>query len=175
MKKSMHVGWFKPAIALALFLALVLPTFGQVEKGRFVGRITDGSGAVVPNASVKAVNIGTNITQDAVTNDSGEYVITPVSAGQYRLTVTATGFQTTTTSVIEVNVGQIAREDLALKVGSSTTTIEVTTESPLINTDSATIGTVVSNQQLTDLPLNGRGFYQLAELTPGAVLLICHW
>ncbi len=171
MKKSMHVGWFKPAIALALFLALVLPAFSQVEKGRFVGRITDGSGAVVPNASVKAVNIGTNITQDAVTNDSGEYVITPVSAGQYRLTVNANGFQTTTTSVIEVHVGQIAREDLALKVGSSTTTIEVTTESPLINTDSATIGTVVSNQQLTDLPLNGRGFYQLAELTPGAVLL----
>ncbi len=171
MKKSMHVGWFKPAIALALFLALVIPTSSQVEKGRFVGRITDGSGAVVPNASVKAVNIGTNITQDAVTNDSGEYVITPVSAGQYRLTVTANGFQTTTTSVIEVNVGQIAREDLALKVGSSTTTIEVTTESPLINTDSATIGTIVSNQQLTDLPLNGRGFYQLAELTPGAVLL----
>jgi len=171
VKKSMHVGWFKPAIALALFLALVLPAFSQVEKGRFVGRITDGSGAVVPNASVKAVNIGTNITQDAVTNDSGEYVITPVSAGQYRLTVNANGFQTTTTSVIEVHVGQIAREDLALKVGSSTTTIEVTTESPLINTDSATIGTVVSNQQLTDLPLNGRGFYQLAELTPGAVLL----
>jgi hypothetical protein len=171
VKKSMHVGWYKPAIALALFLVLVLPAFSQVEKGRFVGRITDGSGAVVPNASVKAVNIGTNITQDAVTNDSGEYVITPVSAGQYRLTVTANGFQTTTTSVIEVNVGQIAREDLALKVGSSTTTIEVTTESPLINTDTATIGTVVSNQQLTDLPLNGRGFYQLAELTPGAVLL----
>jgi len=171
VKKSTHVGWFKPAGALALFLALVSPAFCQVEKGRFVGRITDGSGAVVPNASVKAVNIGTNITQEAVTNDSGEYVITPVSAGQYRLTVTANGFQTTTTSVIEVNVGQIAREDLALKVGSSTTTIEVTTESPLINTDSATIGTIVSNQQLTDLPLNGRGFYQLAELTPGAVLL----
>ncbi|HTH42128.1 MAG TPA: carboxypeptidase-like regulatory domain-containing protein [Terracidiphilus sp.] len=171
MKKRMHVGWFKSALTLAFFLALVLPGFSQVEKGRFVGRITDGSGAVVPNASVKAVNIGTNIAQEAVTNATGEYVITPVSAGQYRLTVTATGFQTITTSVIEVNVGQIAREDLALKVGSSTTTIEVTTESPLINTDSATIGTVVSNQQLTDLPLNGRGFYQLAELTPGAALL----
>ncbi len=167
----MHVGWFKPALTLALFLALVLPGFSQVEKGRFVGRITDGSGAVVANASVKAVNIGTNIAQEAVTNETGDYVITPVSAGQYRLTVTATGFQTITTSVIEVNVGQIAREDLALKVGSSTTTIEVTTESPLINTDSATIGTVVSNQQLTDLPLNGRGFFQLAELTPGAALL----
>jgi len=171
VKKKMHVGWFKPALTLALFLALVLPGFSQVEKGRFVGRITDASGAVVPNASVKAVNIGTNISQEAVTNDTGEYVITPVSAGQYRLSVSATGFQTTTTSVIEVNVGQIAREDLALKVGSSTTTVEVTTETPLINTDSATMATVVSNQQLTELPLNGRGFFQLAELTPGTALL----
>ena len=85
--------------------------------------------------------------------------------------MTAAGFQTISTSVIEVNVGQIVREDLVLKIGASTTTIEVTTEASLINTDSATMGTIVSNQQLTDLPLNGRGFYQLAELTPGAALL----
>jgi hypothetical protein len=161
----------KPALALALFLVVMLPAFSQVEKGRFVGRIEDVQGAVVPNAQVKATNIGTNITQEAVTNSTGEFVITPVSAGQYRLNVSASGFQTITTSVIEVNVGQIVREDLTLKVGASTTTIEVTTETQLINTDSATMGTIVSNQQLTDLPLNGRGFFQLAELTPGATLL----
>lgn len=171
MNKSRHVGWLKPALMLALLLTLALPGLAQVEKGRFVGRITDPQGAVVANATVKATNIGTNITQDAVTNSTGEFVITPVAAGQYKLSVAASGFQTITTSVIEVNVGQIVREDLTLQVGSSTTTIEVTTEAALINTDSATIGTVVSNQQLTDLPLNGRGFYQLAELTPGAVLL----
>ncbi len=171
MKKITHVGWIKPALALALFLVVVLPAFSQVEKGRFVGRIEDVQGAVVPNAQVKATNIGTNITQEAVTNSTGEFVITPVSAGQYRLNVSASGFQTITTSVIEVNVGQIVREDLTLKVGASTTTIEVTTEAQLINTDSATMGTIVSNQQLTDLPLNGRGFFQLAELTPGAALL----
>jgi hypothetical protein len=149
----------------------LLPAFGQVEKGRFVGRIADPQGAVVPGAHVKATNIGTNITQEAVTNETGEFVITPVSAGQYRLTVSASGFQNITTSVIEVNVGQVVREDLTLNIGSSTETIEVTTEASLINTDSATMGTVVSNQQLTDLPLNGRGFFQLAELTPGAALL----
>jgi Carboxypeptidase regulatory-like domain len=171
VKKNMHVRWLGPAVTLALFLAMVIPGFSQVEKGRFVGRIEDQQGAVVPNAHVKATNIGTNINQEAFTNSTGEFVITPVSAGQYRLTVSASGFQTITTSVIEVDVGQIVREDLTLNVGSSTTTVEVTTEAPLINTDSATMGTVVSNQQLTDLPLNGRGFYQLAELTPGAVLL----
>jgi hypothetical protein len=171
VKKSINVGWFRPALTLALFLALVLPGFSQVEKGRFVGRITDPQGAVIPNAQVKATNIGTNISQEAVTNGTGEFVITPVSAGQYRLTITASGFSTITTSNIEVNVGQIVREDLTMNVGTSTTTVQVTTESPLINTDSATMGTVVSNQQLTDLPLNGRGFFQLAELTPGTALL----
>ncbi|HVU45117.1 MAG TPA: carboxypeptidase-like regulatory domain-containing protein [Terracidiphilus sp.] len=115
--------------------------------------------------------MNTNIIQTAETNSTGEYVITPVVAGVYRLSVSAAGFQTATTGQIEVQVGQIAREDLVLKVGASTTTIEVTTEAPLLSTDSATMGTVVSNRQLTDLPLNGRGFYQLAELTPGAALL----
>ncbi len=161
-----------PLIAmLVLFLTLGISAFGQVETGRFVGSISDPQGAVVPNATVKATNVGTNIVQTATTSSAGDFVITPVAAGEYKLTVTASGFETVTTSTIEVQVGQIVREDLTLKVGASTTTIQVTTETPLISTDSATIGTVVSNQQLTDLPLNGRGFYQLAELTPGAALL----
>src|ERR1019366_3600867 len=171
MKKYRILARIQAVVLLALFVAVGIPAFAQVEKGRFVGRIADPQGAVVPNASVKATNIGTNITQSAETNSTGEFVITPVSAGQYKLTVSASGFKTITTSDIEVDVGQIVREDLTLQVGSSTTTIEVTTETSLINTDSATMGTIVSNQQLSDLPLNGRGFFQLAELTPGAALL----
>jgi hypothetical protein len=162
---------FQSIVLLAIFLAVGISASAQVEAGRFVGSITDGQGAVVPNAIVKATNTGTNIVRTAVSNSTGEFVITPVPAGKYKLSVTAPGFQTTTTSEVEVNVGQIVREDLALKIGASSETIEVTTEAALINTDSATMGTVVSNQQLTDLPLNGRGFYQLAELTPGATLL----
>lgn len=171
MKKCRIAFRIQSAVTLAIFLALGTSLFAQVEAGRLVGRISDSQGAVVPNASVKATNIATNIVQEAVTNSTGEFVITPVAAGEYKLGVTATGFETATTGTIEVQVGQIVREDITLKVGASTTTIEVTTEAPLLSTDSATIGTVVSNQQLTDLPLNGRGFYQLAELTPGAALL----
>ena len=70
-----------------------------------------------------------------------------------------------------MQVGQIVREDLKLKVGSSSTTVEVNTAAPLLNTDSATVGQVITNRQLTELPLNGRGFFKLAELTPGAALL----
>jgi hypothetical protein len=144
---------------------------GQVESGRFVGRITDVQGASVPHAIVKATNTGTNIVQSAVTDSSGDFVITPVSAGVYSLSVTATGFQTINASNIEVQVGQIVREDLEMKVGEATTTVEVYTDVPLLSTDSATLGTVMTNQQVTSLPLNGRGFYRLAELTPGAALL----
>ncbi len=146
-------------------------TNGQVESGRFVGRITDVQGASVPHAIVKATNTGTNIVQSAVTDSSGDFVITPVSAGVYSLSITATGFQTINASNIEVQVGQIVREDLEMKVGEATTTVEVYTDVPLLSTDSATLGTVMTNQQVTSLPLNGRGFYRLAELTPGAALL----
>ncbi len=145
--------------------------FAQVESGRFVGRVADPQDAVVANASVTARNVETNVTQTAVTDGNGNFVITPVAAGNYVLSVTAPGFETTATSSVEVQVGQIVREDLKLLIGSSTTTVEVHTTTPLLNTDSATVGTVITNRQLTDLPLNGRGFFRLAELTPGAALL----
>src|SRR6266550_5775924 len=165
IKRSQNV------MVLALLLGAALSTNGQVESGRFVGRITDVQGASVPHAIVKATNTGTNIVQSAIADSSGDFVITPVSAGVYSLSVTATGFQTINASNIEVQVGQIVREDLELKVGEATTTVEVYTDVPLLSTDSATLGTVMTNQQVTSLPLNGRGFYKLAELTPGAALL----
>jgi len=126
---------------------------------------------VIAQASVSVKNVGTNITQTAVTDSDGNYVITPVAAGVYVLTVSAPGFSTSTTSNIVLQVGQTVREDLQLKVGSASTTVQVTADIPLLSTDTATIGTVVTNRQLTDLPLNGRGFFRLAELTPGAALL----
>jgi len=159
------------ALVLVLLLGVSTSAFGQVESGRFVGRITDVQGAVVPHAIVKVTNAGTNIVQTAITDSTGDFVITPVSPGVYSLSITATGFETVTASNIEVQVGQIVREDLVLRVGEATTTIQVYTDVPLMSTDTATLGTVMTNQQLTDLPLNGRGFYRLAELTPGAALL----
>jgi hypothetical protein len=171
MKAHKIVIGIQNVLVLVLLLGAARSTFGQVEAGRFVGHITDLQGAGVPHAIVKATNVGTNIVQTALTDSSGDFVITPVSAGVYSLNVTATGFQTINASNIEVQVGQVVREDLELKVGEATTTIEVYTEIPMLSTDTATLGTVVTNQQLTDLPLNGRGFFRLAELTPGAALL----
>jgi hypothetical protein len=143
----------------------------QVEQGRFVGHIVDPSNAAIPGAIVEARNMGTNITQRAVTNETGDFVITPVFAGSYILTVTATGFQKATTKVVEVQVGQIVRQDLILPIGTANTVVEVTTTAPLLSTDSATVGQVITNKQIVELPVNGRGFYRLAQLTPGAALL----
>src|SRR5882724_7276163 len=171
MKARKLIPRIQNVMVLVFLLGVALSTNGQVESGRFVGRITDVQGASVPHAIVKATNTGTNIVQSAITDSSGDFVITPVSAGVYSLSVTATGFQTINASNIEVQVGQIVREDLELKVGEATTTVEVYTDVPLLSTDTATLGTVVTNQQVTSLPLNGRGFFRLAELTPGAALL----
>ena len=123
-------------VLVPVLLGLALSAYGQVESGRFVGHITDIQGAGVPHAIVKATNTGTNIVQSAITDSTGDFVITPVSAGVYSLSVTATGFQTINASNIEVQVGQIVREDLELKVGETTTTVEVYTHVPLLSTDS---------------------------------------
>jgi Carboxypeptidase regulatory-like domain len=152
-------------------LLLTISALAQVEQGRFVGRIVDPQGAYVAGASIKVANLGTAIVQTAVTDNSGNFVITPVQAGIYSLNVAARGFETMTISQIEVQVGQVVREDLRLRIGSANVTVEVTTTQPLLTTESATVGQVISNQQLSDLPLNGRGFFRLAELTPGAALL----
>ncbi|SFS07238.1 Carboxypeptidase regulatory-like domain-containing protein [Granulicella pectinivorans] len=171
MKKITFHGAIKLCMLAMMALCFVRVAVGQVEQGRFVGRIADPSDSVVPGATVKVTNMGTNITQTAVTNESGEFVITPVQAGIYSLSITAAGFETTTASNIEVQVGQIVREDMKLRIGASNISVEVTTAAALLSTDSATIGQVITNKQLTELPLNGRGFFKLAQLTPGAALL----
>lgn len=166
-----HAVKNKLASFFAVVFSVVGVAAGQVEQGRFVGHIQDPTGAIIVGANVEATNVATNIVQRAPTNDGGDFVITPVLAGNYILTVTAQGFQKATTKVIEVQVGQIVRQDIVLPIGTANMTVEVTTATPLLSTDSATVGTVLTNKQVVDLPVNGRGFYRLAQLTPGATLL----
>ena len=158
------------SMLVILFLCATIAK-AQVEQGRFVGHIVDTTNAAIPGATVEATNTGTNIVQRSTTNDTGDFVITPVFAGSYILTVTATGFQKATTKVIEVQVGQIVRQDLMLPIGTANTVVEVTSSAPLLSTDSATVAQVITNKQIVELPVNGRGFYRLAQLTPGAALL----
>src|SRR2546425_6382982 len=105
MRRAMKARRVTQAVRLyivAVFLTLTVSAMAQVEKGRFVGRIVDPQDAAVPGASVNVTNAGTNIVQTAVTDGSGNFVITPVEAGVYTLSVAASGFATTTSSNIEV-------------------------------------------------------------------------
>ena len=152
-------------------LFAVSPAFAQVETGRIVGTVFDPNKAVVPRAIVVITDTATNQAQTVTTNNSGEFVLTPVKPGIYNVDVTAKGFSGAAVRGVEVIVGQSARVDVDLKIGDVSTRVEVAATAALLNTESATIGQEITNRQIVDLPLNGRNFYQLASLTPGATLL----
>jgi hypothetical protein len=153
----------------ALFFAATLAA--QIQTGRIVGTVYDPNKAVVPNAAVVITNSGTNQAQTVTTNGAGDFVLTPVNPGIYHVEVTAKGFGTAQVNNVEVVVGQSARVDVDLRIGEASTKIEVQATTAMLNTESGTLGQEVTNKQIVDLPLNGRSFYELARLTPGATLL----
>jgi hypothetical protein len=135
-----------------------------------VGRVTDSSGAVVMQATVSVVNTATSLERATTTAGTGDFEIPllPIT-GSYTLTVTKTGFQTQQITGIVLAVDQEARFDVHLSVGSVTEKVSVHGDAPLVNTDNATVGQVIDNRTIVELPLNGRNFTQLATLTPGAI------
>jgi hypothetical protein len=157
-------------LCLAL-AAAVIPVLAQVQAGRIVGTVYDPQQATVPGAVVTVTNVATNISRRVTSSAAGEYVATPLEPGVYRVSATATGFETTVQTGIELQVGQAARVDLSLRLGETSTTVEVTAAVPLLNTETGTLGQVITNTQIVDLPLNGRTYSELGRLTPGAVLL----
>ena len=156
---------------LAATLLATASLLAQIQSGRIVGTVFDPNKAVVPNATVLITNVATAQAQKMITSGAGDYVLTPANPGIYRVEVSANGFGSAQVNNVEVLVGQSARVDVDLKIGDTTTRIEVTAGTPLLNTESGTLGQQVTNKQIVDLPLNGRSFYELARLTPGATLL----
>jgi hypothetical protein len=145
--------------------------FSQVESGRIVGTVTDPNNATVPNATVTVSNEATHETTKVTTNAQGDYTVTPLNPGVYDVSITSPGFQTARVDKVEVQVNQWVRADVQLQLGSTATTVEVTAAAPLLNTEQGSLGTVVTNTEIVNLPLNGRSFYDLAKLTPGAATL----
>jgi hypothetical protein len=162
---------FARFLMTALFVLSGATAPAQISAGRIVGTVTDPNSAVVPGATVTILNIATNQSQTLTTNGVGDYVLTPVNPGMYRVTVTAGGFSRAEVDNVEVNVSQSARVDAALRVGEASTTVNITGTTALLNTESGTLGQEITNKQVVELPLNGRNFYELARLTPGATLL----
>ncbi len=143
----------------------------QIQTGRILGTVCDPNKAVVPGATVTVVNKGTNVVTRVTTNEVGGYVVPSLEPGLYEVTATASGFRTTVRSGVEMQVGKDLLLDMELVLGETNVTVEVSAEIPLLSSESGNLGHVMTNRQIVDLPLNGRGFNELARLTPGVVLL----
>src|SRR6266849_6393266 len=153
---------------LFLLLGLVMPigvasaqTFGEIT-----GEVTDQSGAIAPNASVTATNTATNGARMTRTNQAGIYSFPALVPGPYQVKVEATGFQSAVRSNIELQVQQTARVDFTLTLGQTSQTVEVSGTALLLATETATVGTVIEQKSIVDLPLNGRNYLQLVALSP---------
>ena len=153
-------------LALALF---PVAAFGQSFRGTILGTVRDTTGAVVPGATITVTNVATNVSRTAVTNETGDFVIPELTVGSYSVTASVAGFKKEVLTGLDLNVDQRLRADVRMEVGNIAETIQVTTDTPLIASDSATVGTVIDNRKVVDLPLNGRQFLQLNLLVPGAV------
>ncbi|HKD07603.1 MAG TPA: carboxypeptidase-like regulatory domain-containing protein [Bryobacteraceae bacterium] len=149
-------------------VAVCLPAavFAQTA-GEITGEVKDQSGAIAPNVAVTATNSGTNVARSTVTNTSGVYSFPDLTPGVYQVKASAPGFDTIVKTNIELQVQQTARVDFTLTVGQATQTVEVSATGELLATENATVGTVIEQKRIEDLPLNGRNFFSLVSLTPG--------
>ncbi len=156
---------------LSILVLAATAAFSQIQTGRIYGTVYDPNKAVVPNASVTVANRETKVTQRVATNGTGDYVVPALNPGVYQVSVSAPGFRTTVQSGVEMQVGKDLLLDFDLALGETNSVVEVTAAVPLLNSESGSLGHVMTNRQIVDLPLNGRGFNELARLTPGVVLL----
>ena len=159
-------------LMLALVLAgLTLPAEAQVASSTsLTGTVTDPSGAIVPGASVRAVNTGTQVAYPTTTNQSGIYNILYIPVGTYTITVKAHGFATMVHTNIIVGNNQTVRTDFALHVGAASTSIQVTAVSPPLVTDSPTVGQTIPERSINQLPVNGEDPLKLATTNSSVML-----
>jgi len=159
---------FLPAI-FVLLLATALPglIFGQGATGAINGTVTDPTGAVVPGARIILHNVATGAERSAVTNSTGVYVFPDVLPGQYTLQVTKQGFNTTTEKAFTLFVNQTSTHNITLAVGAPTQQVTVSATAIHLEESTAELGTAINQSEVNDLPLNGRNFTQLLDLTPG--------
>ncbi len=150
---------------LVVFVLSLSAVLAQVSTGTVVGVVEDSTGAVVPNAEVIVKQTATGEARSTRTNGSGEFNAPFLRPGGYSISATASGFKTKTLSGITLQVDQTINLRITLEVGSSTETIEVTGAAPLVDSATSSLGQVIANKQITDLPLNGRNPFALGLLS----------
>jgi outer membrane receptor protein involved in Fe transport len=151
----------------AIFFLISISTWAQLPTGTILGVVKDASGAVIPDATVTIHSTETDLTRKSVTDSSGYYRVPALPVGHYTIMVEHAGFKTVTETGLNLEVGQEAVVDFALEVGTAEQQVQVTGEAQQVNTTNSTLGTVVSEQTIADLPLNGRNYTDLTLLQPG--------
>ncbi|HZT28853.1 MAG TPA: TonB-dependent receptor [Bryobacteraceae bacterium] len=157
-------NWF-----FAAFLAtgLAVSLFGQTTASEILGFVTDQSGAAIAGAKVTVTRASTGEVRATTTGSGGEYSFPAADIGEYNVTVEAPGFKTGTVTGVKVATQEKARVDFKLEVGALTEKVEVTAEAVALKTDDATVGQVIENKRITELPLNGRNMQMLAAMVAG--------
>ncbi len=156
--------------ALIVAVGVHHAVLAQTETATLSGRVSDPQGKVVPGAQVEITNVDTGIKTSTTTNDDGLYVVPNLRPGRYRIIVRKDGFKEIVKPDVVLHVQDTVALNFGLEVGSVTQSVTVTGGAPLVNTESATVSTVVDRQFAENLPLNGRSFQTLIDLTPGVVV-----
>jgi hypothetical protein len=157
------------ALAVCLFLLLPAGAFGQEFRATISGAVTDPSGAVVPGAKIEVREISTGAISRTTSDAAGQYVVPFLLPGQYAITAQAQGFQKLTRTGITLHAQEHPILNLTLQIGSSTQTVTVSADTPLLNAANASVNTVINTAAVADLPLNGRTPAALAELSAGVI------
>lgn len=162
---------FAFVVCCVLLLTSPFMCFSQSgATGTIVGTVTDTSGAVIPDAVVSVISVGTNVRQNTVTSASGTYSVPSLLPGSYKVAVNKAGFENELVSGIELFVGKKATVDVRLRPGSVSQSVNVTATTVNLDTENAAVGTDINQQEVTDLPLNGRNFTELLTLEAGATV-----
>jgi hypothetical protein len=159
-----------PLFLLVLcLLALVSASLGQTETATLTGLITDPQGQVVPNVAVEVTNVDTNVSVHQTTNGAGLYVVVGLKPGRYRVSVIKEGFRRIDLTDLVLNVQDVLSRNFQLQLGPVLASITVVAQEAQVNTENAAVSTVIDRNFVESLPLNGRSFNTLLQLTPGVI------
>ena len=168
----MRYGWNKcvPMSLLLVALACLYPwrrAVGQLDQGTITGVVQDSSGAVIPDAQVTLTSDDTGLALKTQSDRSGIYIFSPIKIGSYTVTASAPGFKTTTREHLHLDVGARLDAGITLTPGSATETITVSTAPPVLETQSPSVGQVLTTSTINTTALNGRNWVYIAQLTAG--------
>ncbi len=155
-------------LAAVIVISFALSVSAQ-STANIDGTVTDASGAVVPNATITVHNVATGEERKIQTDDSGLYHVASLVPGTYRIEVKATGLQTMVASDVILEVGRTVAQNFSLRVASTSETVEISAAPPVVESSTTSIGTVINQRTVQEIPLNGRHFVDLALLIPGTV------